>query len=106
MSRREITLCDLGKPCDTRATGTCPLCGKDYCREHGRDSVVEIAIGLSPSPGWRGGKAHLATCTNCARAIEAVEKKLPQGYLASLLPSQEQIVEAVRALLAAETMAT
>lgn len=104
MSMREVRLCDLGKPCDTRSAGTCPLCGKDYCSTHAATDAIAVRIGLSATPGWRAGELDISTCRLCAEALTVVDKRRDKGYLAELLPTRERMVEALKALLAGETM--
>ena len=111
MSRREIKACDTVDPesgiCNREASGTCPLCEKDFCSNHVSSTYATVRVGLStgsaqiisPSAGY----VELLACRVCVGTLQTIFTGAG-GKLRHVLPTKEVFVEALRALLASETM--
>lgn len=109
MSRREIRACDhVGSTgqCNREASGSCPLCEKDFCPTHVSAELVEVRVGVKTTgqtaADSRGGWTSVQPCQFC---MAAITRLLASGYkLQAILPNSAQLIEALRALLAAEMM--
>ena len=109
MSRREIKACDTIADtglCNREATGTCPLCEKDFCASHASGDLVEVSVGIRPQ-GQRyndsgGGWITVQCCMTCTSSLRS--QLAGRNQLVAILPTEKQIVEALRALLAAGAM--